>query len=68
MERPVCPRCNGPLDLEPDVDDPGQWRLACNNRHKQVTPLQNDETFRSAWGNLPGDEVVRLEKQLTNRR
>lgn len=67
MKRPNCTRCGNPLDLMPDFDEPGRWRLYCNNLHKQCTPMQDDEAFDRAWENLPGDEVVRLEKLLEGR-
>lgn len=62
MERPNCSRCGKPLVLMPSFDEPDTWELTCSGGW---TPgFQDDETFQRNWDNLPGDEVVRLEKEL----
>lgn len=58
MERPKCKRCKGPLDLFPDEDGVYQW--ICNNPRVLAT----DEQFVQFWENLPGDDVVRLSKDV----
>lgn len=69
-ERPKCERCGGSLDVVPDSDEPGQWTLECNTIRTaggvvtKPTWSQTDGDFWSAWDSLPGDEVVRLEKQV----
>lgn len=60
MERPKCRRCGKPLVLMPSLDEPGGWELDCG----WVPGAQDDAAFQKAWDNLPGDWVVRLEKQL----
>lgn len=63
MTRPKCRRCGGPLDLiQWESDEP--IHLSCNNPHGRHAPLQSDVGFQEAWDNLPGDDVVRLEKEL----
>lgn len=56
-KRPHCSRCKGPLDLwcESDI---GYTTLICNN----PDPLSTDKEFWKRWGNLPGDDVARLER------
>jgi hypothetical protein len=58
MERPKCKRCKKPLDLFPDEDGKYQW--TCNNP-KLLVP---DEEFFKFWDNLPGDDIVRLSKEM----
>lgn len=59
MERPICKRCKGPLDLFPDSET-GKYEWICNNP-KLLVP---DEEFFKFWDNLPGDDVVRLSKEM----
>ena len=64
MARPKCRRCGASLDLwwePPDGGDPGFWTFDCNGPKGWMT----DADFQKAWDNLPGDDVVRLERQLT---
>jgi hypothetical protein len=63
MQRPKCRRCGGPLDLWKDgVGE--QWRWSCNNLDDKWTPMFTDEEFAVLWANLPGDDVVLLEKEM----
>lgn len=57
MDRPKCRRCGGPLDL---WCEEGEWEFACNN------PMftRPDASFWAEWEQLPGDDVVRLLKQI----
>jgi hypothetical protein len=61
IERPKCTRCHGPLDFFPDPET-GHYEWCCNNLAGKSTPMYNDEEFQRRWENLPGDDVVRLEK------
>jgi hypothetical protein len=64
LTRPVCRACDKPLILVPDFDEPGdRWSLECRSGWSQ-SMWQTDEVFWGMWNNLPGDEVVRLEKEL----
>ncbi len=59
MERPICKRCKGSLDLFPEPET-GNYEWICNN----PKVLMTDEEFLKFWDNLPGDDVVRLSKEM----
>lgn len=57
--RPLCKRCNGPLDFFFDPETNHQeW--VCNNS----SPLRSDIQFNAAWNLLSGDQVVYLLRKL----
>jgi hypothetical protein len=61
MTRPRCRRCGKLLSLCGDTDiDTGEHKtvFTCDFQ----TP---DAEFWERWNNLPGDDVVRLERQIT---
>lgn len=60
MDRPRCRRCGQPLVLMPSFDEPNAWELSCG----WMPGTQDDAAFQNAWDNLPGDWVVRLERQV----
>lgn len=62
MTCPKCLRCGKPLVLFVSFDEPGDWELSCSSRWKPG--FQDDAAFQVMWDNLPGDWVVRLEKQI----
>lgn len=45
-----------------EADEP--IHFTCNNLHKRHRPLQSDDGFQEVWDSLPGDDVVRLEREL----
>ena len=62
MDRPKCRRCGKPLVLMPSFDEPDAWELTCSGGWSPG--IQDAATFQKAWDNLPGDWVVRLEKEI----
>lgn len=56
--RPVCRRCNGPLDIWND-EDVGIG-FVCNS----PKPMQTDEQFRLRVASLTWVEVAQLQRQL----
>lgn len=62
MTRPLC-RCGKPLVLFPSFDDWDAWTLTCSGGW--APGFQDDAAFQANWDNLPGDWVVRLERQIT---
>lgn len=60
IKRPKCSRCKGPLDIWHDPDT--GIALSCNNLQGQQTPATSDTEFEKEFNNLPGDDVVKLEK------
>jgi hypothetical protein len=62
VDRPKCSRCHRPLVLMPSFDEPGDYELSCSGGW--TAGVQDDTAFQTAWDNLPGDWVVRLEKEL----
>ena len=58
MIRPKCRRCGGPLDIWWGEEKSPNW--LCNN----PDPIYTDEQFERIWGDLDGDDVVRLQKEL----
>lgn len=63
IERPKCGHCKGPLDFFPDPDT-GKYGWCCNNLQNRHTPAMNDEEFKKRWENLPGDDIVKLLKEI----
>lgn len=64
MTRPRCRRCGLKLDLWRDHDeyDKPRWILECHGTISM--PRTTDAEFHELWDNLPGDDVVRLEKWI----
>jgi len=58
MDRPKCRRCGGPLDLWRDPET-GRGFVCQTGR-----PMWTDDQFAALWNDLPGDDVVRLLKQI----
>lgn len=60
IKRPKCRNCKGPLDILYDSET--GITLNCNNLEGQHTPAYTDKEFEERFNNLPGDDVVKLEK------
>ncbi len=62
----MCSRCGKPLVLFSSFDERDAYELTCSSGW--APGFQDDAAFQLAWDNLPGDWVVRLEKQIASER